>query len=145
MAGNSAERASRFSFANCCLVPSQMNLFFWALRRSRLRTSNLQGPPLAGAWYERPPLPRWRGNANMPGCHQHTAGLIPNRKIREYQCQKCRVDIVREPGQNLKEDQMERGPMGTGLFPIPRNYLLILSLLLCLPCLHNAWATFLLS
>src|SRR6218665_3930790 len=24
----------------------------------------------------------------MPGCHWHTAGLIPHRKIREDQCQK---------------------------------------------------------
>ena len=36
----------------------------------------------------------------MPVCHRHTAGLIPQRKIRECQYQKCRVDIVREPGRN---------------------------------------------
>ena len=27
-----------------------------------------------------------------------------------------------ELGQNFEEDQMEQGPMGTGLFPIPRNW-----------------------
>src|SRR6218665_3321940 len=32
------------------------------------------------------------------------------------------VDIVREPGRNLEEYQMERGLMGTGLFQIPRNW-----------------------
>src|SRR6218665_1699443 len=55
----------------------------------------------------------WRGNASMP-----VYCFLPHRKICDYQYQKCRVDRVREPGWNLEEDQMERRPMGTDLFPI---------------------------
>src|SRR6218665_3996269 len=122
MVGNSAETASRFSFANCCLVPSQMNLAFWALRRSRFEDIQSARAPIARCMIRAAPIARWKGNANMPGCHQHTAGVIPHRKIRDYQYQKCILDIVREPGQNVEEDQMERGPMRTGLFPTPRNW-----------------------
>src|SRR6218665_871692 len=97
MVGNYAERASRFSFANCCLVPSQMNLVFWALRRSRFEDiQSARAPPLPGAWYKRPPLPRWGAMQICLGVISigPTAGLIAHRKIRDYQYQKCRVDIV---------------------------------------------------
>src|SRR6218665_2678127 len=74
-----------------------MNLVFWALRRSRFEDIQSARAPIAWCMERAAPLPRWKGNANMPGCHRHTAGLIPHRKIKECQYQKCRVDIVREP------------------------------------------------
>src|SRR6218665_498328 len=123
MVGNSDERASRFSFANCCLVPSQMNLGFCAFRRSRFGDIQSARAPIAWCMVRAAFVAAVEGQCKYAGVSSAYSWLnIPHRKIGDYQYQKCRVDIVREPGRNLEEYQMERGPMGTGLFQIPRNW-----------------------
>src|SRR6218665_2031991 len=99
-----------------------MNLFFWALSRSRFEDIQSARAPIAWCMVRAAPIAEVEGLCKYAWCHRHTAGLIPHRKTRECQYQKCRVDIVREPGRNLEKDQMERGSMGTGLFPMPRNW-----------------------
>src|SRR6218665_378879 len=45
-----------FSFANCCLVPNQMNLVFWALRRSRFEDIQPARAPIAWCMVQAAPI-----------------------------------------------------------------------------------------
>src|SRR6218665_925028 len=47
---------SRFNFANCCLLPSQMNLVFWALRRSRFEDIQSARAPIAWCMVRAAPI-----------------------------------------------------------------------------------------
>jgi len=92
----------QFSFANCCLVASQMNLVFWALRRSRFEDIQSAKAPIAWCMVRAAPIAGVEGQCKYAWVSSAYSWLnTPYRKIREYQCQKCRVGIVREPRQNL--------------------------------------------